>query len=366
MANLHFISADSHVQESDEFKLRVPERFRKRLPHMEIIDGGEYEIVEGRKPRRFDVAEARISEDDLNRNFREDPDGGRNIERRLSDQGRDSVVGEVIYCNALLTYLGSPDTEFQMTVAKTYNDWVHELFGEHPDRFAPAAILPTLDVPAAVDEVYRLSRLGFKLVSSPIGIKNQPYSRKIYEPLWSALEDTGLVFSLHFNTGTEDHLPENVGEEETDNDFLPYMIISMAEGIEPVSHLLASGVPMRHPGLDFVVVECGAGWLAWVLYALDEQYQRKHMWLEDKLDLNLSDYFKRQGHATFGDDPVALATLDYIGDSALLWGSDYPHDEGTFPHSKDVIDRIFDGYSEDIKRKVVYQNAADLYRFPAN
>ena len=184
MADLHFISADSHVQESDEFMMRVPEHFRKRLPHKELINGGEYEIVEGRKPRRFDVAESRINEDDLNRNFREDPDGGRNIDRRLLDQSRDSVVGEVIYCNALLTYLGSPDTEFQMTVAQTYNDWVHEIFGENPDRFAPAAILPTLDVPAAVKEAYRLAEMGFKLVSSPIGIKNQPYNRKVYEPLW--------------------------------------------------------------------------------------------------------------------------------------------------------------------------------------
>ena len=230
MANLQFISADSHVQESDEFTLRIPAHYRERLPHKEIIDGGEYEIVEGRKPRRFDVAESRINEDDLNRNFREDPDGGRNIRRRLSDQTRDSVVGEVIYCNALLTYLGSPDTEYQMAVARTYNDWVHEIFGEHPDRFAPAAILPTLDVPSAVEEAYRLANMGFKVVSSPIGIKNQPYNRKVYEPLWDVLEETGLVFSLHFNTGTEDHLPDNVGEEDDDNGFLPYMIISMAEG----------------------------------------------------------------------------------------------------------------------------------------
>ena len=272
----------------------------------------------------------------------------------------------MIYCNDLLTYLGTPDTEFQMTVAQTYNDWIHELFGSRPDRLAPAAILPTLDVPAAVKEAYRLAELGFKLVSSPIGIKNQPYNRKVYEPLWKALEETGLVFSLHFNTGTEDHLPDKAGEEDDDNGFLPYMIISMAEGIEPVSHMLASGVPMRYPGLDFVVVECGAGWLAWVLYALDEQYQRKHMWVEPKLELNPSDYFKRQGHATFGDDPVALATMDYIGETALLWGSDYPHDEGTFPHSAEVIDRIFEGYPEDLKRKVVFQNAADLYRFPVS
>ena len=105
--------------------------------------------------------------------------------------------------------------------------------------------------------------------------------------------------------------------------------------------------------------------MGWTLYALDEQYERKHMWIEPKLDMKPSEYFKRNGHVTFGDDPVALATLDFIGDDVLLWGSDYPHDEGTFPHSQEVIDRIFDGYPEETKRKIVHDNAARLYGFPA-
>ncbi|MCH7997111.1 MAG: amidohydrolase [Chloroflexi bacterium] len=364
MSDLKFISADSHVQENDAlFKERVPAEYRHRLPHMVTIDGGEYEIVEGRKPRRFDLAEANINEDDLNRNFRQDPTGGTDIQRRLVDQERDNIGGEVLYCNSLLTYLGSPDSKFQMAVARAYNDWIMDLFGSHPDRFVPTAILPTLDVAAAVEEVSRLSGMGFRAVSAPIGIKDQPYSYPVYEPLWSALEDAGMVFSLHFNTGTEDKLPKDVGEESYGG-FLSYMIISMAEGIEPTALLLSSGVPMRHPDLQFIIVECGGGWLAWTLYALDEQYERKHMWINPKLDMKPSEYFKRQGHVTFGDDPVALTTLGYIGDDALLWGSDYPHDEGTFPHSGEVIDRIFKGYPEEIKRKVVYENAARLYRFP--
>jgi predicted TIM-barrel fold metal-dependent hydrolase len=226
----------------------------------------------------------------------------------------------------------------------------------------PAAILPTLDVDRAVQEVYRLAKLGFKVVSAPIGIEDQPYSLPIYEHLWNALEETRMVFSLHFITGTRDHLPEHAGDNDNGG-ILSYMIIAMAEGIQPTSLLLSSGVPMRHPDLNFVIVECGAGWLAWVLYALDEQYERKHMWIEPKLDMKPSEYFKRQGHVTFGDDPVALATLDYTGNDALLWGSDYPHDEGTFPHSKVVIDRIFEGYSQKTKRKIVYENAARLYGF---
>jgi len=362
MADLKYVSADSHVDEDEEFKQRVPRQFQHRLPHKETINGGTYSIVEGRKPRRGDLALTRLNEDDLNRSFRQDLTGGRDINRRLQDQNRDNVGAEVIYCNSLLGLMASPDIEVQHAAAKAYNDWVNDLFSSRKDRFAPAAILPTLDVPRAVDEVYRLAKLGFKVVSAPIGIDGQPYSLPVYEPLWEALEETDMVFSLHFITGTQDHLPDNAGED-TNGGILSYMIIAMAEGIQPTSFLLSSGVPMRHPELDFVIVECGAGWLAWTLYALDEQYERKHMWIDPKLDMKPSEYFMRQGHVTFGDDPVALATLNFIGEETLLWGSDYPHDEGTFPHSKEVIDRMFEGYPEETKRKIVYGNAARLYGF---
>lgn len=365
MAKLKFISADSHVDEDDNFKQRVPEQYRHRLPHKEVINGGDYFIVEGRKPRRSDLAAARINEDDLNRGFRQDPSGGRDIAHRLADQERDNVGAEVIYCNSLLGLMASPDVEFQLGAARAYNDWAFDLFGSRPDRFAPAAILPTLNVPKAVDEVHRLAKMGFRVVSAPIGIKGQPYSLPVYEPLWSALEETGIVFSLHFITGTQDHLPEGAGEE-TRGGILSYMINAMAEGIQPTAFLLSSGVPMRHPDLNFVIVECGAGWLAWTLYALDEQYERKHMWITPSLDMKPSEYFKRQGHVTFGDDPVALTTLGFTGDEALVWGSDYPHDEGTFPHSEEVINRIFQEHPEETKRKIVYENAAQLYGFPTN
>jgi predicted TIM-barrel fold metal-dependent hydrolase len=279
------------------------------------------------------------------------------------DLEKDNIGAEVIYCNSLLGLMASPDINFQLAVAKAYNDWVMDIFKPRPDRFAPAGILPTLDVAGAVNEVFRLAKKGFRVVSAPIGIREQPYNLPVYEPLWNALEETGLVFSLHFVTGTEDHLPVNAGEE-SNGGFLSYMIIAMAEGIQPTARMLSGGVPMRHPGLNFVIVECGAGWLPWALYALDEQYERKHMWIEPKLEMKPSEYFKRQGHVTFGDDPVALTTLGYIGDEVLLWGSDYPHDEGTFPHSREVIDRIFQSVPEESKRKIVYENAARLYRFP--
>ncbi|MFQ5934215.1 MAG: amidohydrolase family protein [Dehalococcoidia bacterium] len=358
------ISADSHVQENEElYEERVPAEYRHRLPHKEEIDGGEYLIAEGRKNRRFDVAASNIDEDDLNREFRQDPSGGTDIAHRLADQDRDGIAAEVIYPNSLLTLFASPDPRFQLAVSQAYNDWTRDLFGSHPARFAPAAAVPTIDVPAAVKEVQRAAKNGHKLISAPIHLKQQPYNLPIYEPLWDALEETKLPISLHFNTGSEDHLPEKVGEEDLGG-FLSYMVISMSEGIYPACILVSSGLLERHPDLHFVIVECGAGWLPWVLYTLDDQYERKHMWISPKLEMKPSELFKRQGHTTFGDDLVALKMLDSIGAEALLWGSDYPHDEGTFPHSQEVIEKTFVDVSDEDKRKIVYENAASLYRFP--
>jgi predicted TIM-barrel fold metal-dependent hydrolase len=76
-----------------------------------------------------------------------------------------------------------------------------------------------------------------------------------------------------------------------------------------------------------------------------------------------SEFFRRQGAVTFSDDPVALRNLNVTGAETLMWGSDYPHDEGTFPHSREVIERIFAGVSETDKRKIVHDNAAKLYGF---
>jgi predicted TIM-barrel fold metal-dependent hydrolase len=122
-------------------------------------------------------------------------------------------------------------------------------------------------------------------------------------------------------------------------------------------------VLQRHPQLKFVVVECGAGWLAWLLYVLDEQVQKKHMWIRPQLEMLPSEFFKRQGYVTFTDDPMALANLRFTSADCLLWGSDYPHDEGSFPHSRAVIARTFADVPAVDTRKIVHDNAVRLYGF---
>ena len=242
-----------------------------------------------------------------------------------------------------------------------------ELFGSHRQRFAPVGIVPVADIEAdieaATQEAARIAKLGYRAIKIPITMRARPYNEPDYEPLWSVCEEAGLVISFHAFTNAEDQYPDDWGEEEGKGGGLNMMAMSMADGMGPVSQLISGGVPMRHPALKFVVVECGAGWVAWLLYVLDEQNDKKHMWIRPRLDLKPSEYFARQGYVTFSDDPIALNNLRFTGANCLLWGSDYPHDEGTFPHSQEVIERTFAGVSDADRQKIVYTNAAELYGF---
>jgi predicted TIM-barrel fold metal-dependent hydrolase len=357
------ISADSHVQEPPDLYERLPKAMRARAPRQVERDGKTYILVDGRKPRRIDLAEERATEDDQHREFRNDPSGGRDLKVRLDDLARDGISAEIIYPNQSLALYMSPDPAYQMAVAQAYNDWAIEHFGSHRERFAPVGIVPVSDLKAAVQEVERAAKQGYRSIKVPITNRALPYNRPDYEPLWSAIEDSGLVLAFHAFTNSEDEYPEDWGEETGQGGALNFMAMRMADGQQPVSQIISGGVCDRHPRLKFVIVECGAGWLAWLLYVLDEQAEKKHMWIQPKLSLKPSEFFARQGFITFTDDPIALHNIPFTGADHLLWGSDYPHDEGSFPHSQAVIERTFAGLSEADKRKIVWENAARLYGF---
>ena len=357
------ISADSHIQEPPElFSERLPKKFRHLAPWVEDReDGSRYLHVEGRRPRRVDIAETRETQDDQSREFRGDPTGGRDIERRIEDQVVDGVCAEVLYPNTSLHLYKAPDPEFQLAQARAYNDWLMEIFSQRRDKFVPVAVCPVVDIGKAAQELERVATLGYRAIKIPITNSALPYNLPQYEPFWSACEEAGIVVSFHAFTNSEDAYPEDWGEEERVGGALNMMAMSMVDGMSPVTQLISGGVLMKHPDLKFVVVECGAGWIAWLLYVLDEQYGKKHMWIRPKLDLMPSEYFARQGHVTFSDDPMALRLLDFTGADKLMWGSDYPHDEGTFPNSQAVIERTFVGVSSEMKDKIVRGNAATLY-----
>src|SRR5947208_2473123 len=284
--------------------------------------------------------------------------GASDPEGRLRALDADGVWGEVMYPNLAFFccfHIRSP--ELQIATARVYNDWAADLFIGASERFAPAAVIPVLDVAASVAELERVARRGFRAALLPAHIDTRAYNDPAYDPLWAAARDLGIPLTFHAGTGRSQTPAHGPGGAVIN------YVVTVGGPMETVAYLCGSGVLARFPGLRVVMVECGSGWLAWVLHAMDDAYREHHMFVRPKLELLPSEYFRRQGAVTFQHDPVGLANIPFTGDRCLLWGSDYPHPEGTWPNSQEVLARQFAGVAAEAMERIVCRHAAELYRF---
>ena len=371
------ISADAHVAENEDLRARLPESLRERMSLMVLGKGGDFDVetngeVKERSSRK------KLSARDRELEFRSDPSFGTDLDRRMRDMAREGVDAQVIFPNIALDCGGSHQTqEYSKAFARAYNEYVRETFAPASRRFKPAAMIPTDDIEDTLAEARKCIDDGFATMFLPCVVPWQPYRLKVYEPLWSMAEEASIPLTFHVFSGnlalggeyadaggmSEERLALTVeqGKERIKHAEHLETVIGMAAGMAPILELTASGVLERHPDLRFVITESECGWLAWVLQAMDQMQRRRHLYRKD-LPLRASEYFLRQGYVTITDDPVALNNVGFTGSDCLLWGNDYPHDEGTWPESHASIDAIRERLG-DAADKVLHGNAADLYGF---
>jgi predicted TIM-barrel fold metal-dependent hydrolase len=131
---------------------------------------------------------------------------------------------------------------------------------------------------------------------------------------------------------------------------------------------MLSGVFERHPDVRIGTVEHELGWIPFFLDQLDYTYTdrpaRGPEWRRfadpDRLP---SHFFRTNCFASFQEDAIGIRLRDLIGVETLMWGSDYPHTESTFPRSRQILDEILDGLDPDERQQVTASNAARLYSF---
>lgn len=376
------ISADGHVDEPDELIERLPAELRSRVQlGFTPTDGG---MVVNLLGFEFFVPELtrELTPEELQREFRQDQTGGRDLDVRLALQQKDGVAAEVIFPNRFLGLGAGSDLELNAAVARIYNDFVHETFSPRPDRFVAAPIILVDDIEQAVQEAERCLKLGFRTMMLPCSSPWRPYDRPEYEPLWSLIEESGVPLNFHVFTGnvmlgtdfaSVEHMSSddfNIREKSAGGlgerrERLSTTVIGMAAGMGPIVHLTGGGVLERHPDLKFVVTESEGGWLAWTLHAMDAMQRRRRLGLAE-LSLKPSEYFKRQGALTISDDPIAIHNLEFTGANNIMWGNDYPHDEGTYPNSQPYRQQIEDATSPEDAKKILFDNAAKIYGFDEN
>jgi predicted TIM-barrel fold metal-dependent hydrolase len=344
-------SADSHVLEPmDLWQRELPASMRARGPVTETVDEREVVYVDGKVVRRDPVAFMEAIR----------PPGAHDPAARLADLDDQGIWAELIFPSRALWVLLSGDPALQAACCQVYNDWLHDEVMSRSPRLIGAAMLPVLDTSDAVAELRRNTERGFQTVFLPTATpEGREYNREEWQPLWAAAAEAGISLSFHIGTGMDPVVYRGLGGAITNH------VVSFYGAQTTLCHLVASGTLDRHPGLHVSFVESGGSWLPAVMERMDEaQRQYGTFFLRPQLPMLPSEYVRRQVHVSFQHGRAALAVLDFTGVDALMWGSDYPHLEGTYPNTRAVLAEIFDGVPDATRAAITGGNFAKLFTVP--
>ena len=358
------VSADCHANEPNDYlAARIESEYRARLPRVEVDASGERWLVsEGWRPQRLrtNIAENTMAPEDKVRAA-----AGAIAADRVRDHERDGVDVEIVFPGKGLLVWATPDPKFAMAMCRAWNRWADEAYGGYRERILPMAALAPADREGTLAEIAWAAKRGFRGVTLPCKPywgaydADQPnYNLPEFDWLWAAACDLDLPVTFHVSTGRDPRAARGHGGAVVN-----YVTHSLSPTMEPVANLCASGVLARFPNLRFATIEAGIGWVPWALEAMDEAYRKHHMWAFPKLDLLPSEYYRRQGFSSFQEDATGLALAEPLGlADNFLWANDYPHHEGSWPHSAAAIERQMGHLSEESRAKILGLNAARLFR----
>ncbi len=282
--------------------------------------------------------------------------GGFDPSARLEDMDTDHVRAEVLYGGGPLP---CQDAELRTASYAAYNDWLADFCAASPKRLLGMAYIPCDRPELAIAEVKRCAARGLRgcvLPRFPDSGKGHWHAVE-WDPFWRTLLDVGWPGGIHVGgTGRERSLPDldPIG-------FISDLMMSKFAMAEACTRIVLSGLLEKYPELKIVSVEGQLGWLPFVTYYLDHLFAKHRYLTMSTLKEPPSFYFKRQVFATFMEDPVGLREREYIGVENIMWSSDYPHSETTWPNSKQLTDEWMTEFPEDERRNILFANAERLY-----
>jgi predicted TIM-barrel fold metal-dependent hydrolase len=248
------------------------------------------------------------------------------------------------------------DAELLMACYRAFNDWAAEYCSASPGRLVGIGNLVLDDIPAAIKELERIAHKGLRGAMIPIGSRDeQPYTSREFDPFWAAAQDLNLTLSMHAATsrtgvtfGPSEMMRKYVG--------LPYQIqITICD-------LIVSGVFERFPRLKLVSAENDVSWLPSFVNRLDHGYDRLSALQGLALPKAPGEYLRQNVVATFQFEGLGVDfTRRVLGAQSLMWSSDYPHNDSTWPRSHEIIQENLGDLPPSDLAQIVYGNAARLY-----
>jgi predicted TIM-barrel fold metal-dependent hydrolase len=370
MHDYKILSSDSHVVEPpDTWNDRLPANFRDRAPRVVSDPDGDWWMVDGVRTNSFQggaqTGKRFDRPDELKPAgaFADVRPGAYDPKEFLADNDVDGVWGSVLYPTEGLSLYQVPDGELLAAIFAGYNDYLAEFCSHDPKRLKGVATIHVEDVPGAVAELMRARKLGLVGAMITVGpAEEASYDRPMYEPLWAAAQDLQMPLSLHIAT----FRPRAGVAYEDNRTARPALIANWDQYMKvSLAHMILAGVFERYPKLRVGSVEHELGWVPFFLDRLDYTYTqraRRPWWHRFKQGLP-SDYFHQNVFLSFQEDAMGMRDRALIGVDQMMWGSDYPHTESTFPQSQKLLDRVFAGVPDNERKRITSTNVAKLYGF---
>ncbi|MEM9513292.1 MAG: amidohydrolase family protein [Actinomycetota bacterium] len=382
------ISADSHALEGPEVFEGLADHFGDDAPRVVHTDGQGDSIVTPNMPKRsrnvavMALAGTRLDyETPLPREHASKPSAGSITDpeiqayftggyaamrpgltdgaRRPDDQDIDGISAEVLY-PGWFPMFSLQNLDLMVALQRNYNDWMHGQQVASGGRLVGLAALPVQRPDDAVAELERVIDLGYKGIVIPSNApRGRRYSDDDYDPMWALADEAGLPVAFH--VACMSHVPDWL-KAMKDRDPIVQYAGSPALIHDTLIELMVRGVCAKHPNLKFVLAEFNAGWIAHWIEKVQQGWAREYA--KDSTSTppdDVLEIWKRQFFATIEDDTAALRTRDLIGEETLLWGSDYPHTDSTWPCSTQVLDEMFEDISAETRDKITRTNVANLY-----
>lgn len=377
LSQLNIVDADAHVNPPATFwDGYLPASLKGRGPKIEVgsdAEGHDWVLFEGtRKPLVVltSVAGHGREHKTVGR-ATEIHEGGFLPSVRLKDMDQDGIGTAVLFGGGPL---GTADNDLFIESFKAYNRWLADFISHDRKRLVGVAYLPMQDVDEAVAMLKEAAKQGMRAVNIPafpmsktkaeigggfaaqlLALTGDPlgarqYDSREFDPFWKAAVD--------HNMGITIHLGARVARPGMTR-LLPHMVMSKVSMGEPISIMVFGGVFDRFPQLRFGSIESGVGWFAWMAEYMDNIYDGHHGTVE--LKHKPSFYLDQNVWGSFIRDRVGISQRHLKGAHNIMWSSDYPHSETSWPDSQGSIARQFEGLNDEERWPILGGNAQRFY-----
>lgn len=385
----NLVDVDAHVVEPpDVWTSRLPARFRDEGPRVEMLPAGVPKLVgasyveqpgtEGPPVAwwRYEdmfvsvkrtIAAAGYGADEVELksiSYDDMRPGCWQVGARLEDMTLNGVDAQLCFPNfprfCGQVFLQAKDKYLALASVRAYNDWmVEEWCGTSGGRLIPLCLVPLWDVDLAIDEVRRNAARGVRAVAFselPTFLDLPSLYSGHWEPFFAACAETGTVVAMHIGSGTR--TPQTSPDAPS---AVPATII-FGNSVASMTDYMYSGVLHRHPELKLLYAEAQIGWIPYLLERADDVWETHRGWSgsQDHCPEPPSTYYHRQIHSCFFKDAVGVGLLEHVGEDNVMFETDYPHQDGTWPRSLEAAAEQFGHLDEALVTKIARGNAIRL------